>query len=149
MGILESIQQRITKKEKEVSTSPCEERARTVQPGEEGAQGDLIRVCKYLKGGRKEGGARLFSVEPCGRTRGNRHQHAEEVLAQAAQRGAGVPCLDVALGTLLWVALPEQGSDRVGSSGPASLTTLLSALDDIQLAPSHHVLTNWALPATT
>ena len=45
-----------------------------MQPGEEKAQGDLIKVYKYLKGGCKENRARIFSVVPSGRTRSNGHK---------------------------------------------------------------------------
>ena len=48
-------------------------RARSIQPGEEKAQGDLINVYKPLMGGFKEDGDRPFSVMFSGRTRGDQH----------------------------------------------------------------------------
>lgn len=47
--------------------------SRTVQPGEDEAQGDLISVYKHLQGRCKEDGARLFSMVPRDRIHYNRH----------------------------------------------------------------------------
>ncbi|GAB0187908.1 mitochondrial enolase superfamily member 1 [Grus japonensis] len=55
MDMLDRVQQRFTKMMKGLEHLPYEERlkAGTVQHGEENAQGDLINVYKYLKGGYK------------------------------------------------------------------------------------------------
>jgi len=52
------------------------ERAETVQPGEEEAQGDLISALKYLKKGCTEVRSRLLSVVPSARTGGSGHKLA-------------------------------------------------------------------------
>ena len=109
------------------------ERAGTVQPGAEQAQGHLIGVCKYLEGRCRGDGARLFSVVPGDRTRGRGHQRAHRRVplnirkhfstVRVTEHRHRLPravvespsteilksCLDTVLGNRLWVALMEQG----------------------------------------
>ncbi|KAJ7419240.1 hypothetical protein WISP_55126 [Willisornis vidua] len=89
MDILERVQQRATKIINGLENLSNEERLRDMEPFglEKRRQGNLI---KYLKGGCKEDGTRLFSVVPSDRTRANRvgmeirllHVHKSTFLAE-------------------------------------------------------------------
>ena len=77
MDVLERVQERAVKMikgQEHLFPWGKAERAGTVQPGEEKAQGDLIHVYKYRMGGNEEDGARLFPVMPSARTRGSEHK---------------------------------------------------------------------------
>jgi len=110
MDVLERVQQRDTKMIQALEHLSHQEKLRELglfSLEKRRLKGNLINVCKYLQRGCKGNRARLFSVVPSGRARGNGHKmkhsrfclniskhffynEGKRVLAQVAHRCCGL-----------------------------------------------------------
>jgi len=82
-------------------------RAGTAQPGEDKAEGDLISVYIYMKGGYKEHRARLFSVVSSDKARSNGHKLKHQKVHQTIRKHLFLSPPPTVRVTKYWNRLPR------------------------------------------